>query len=143
MTFVRPKMRPLVLPIVAETDGTSASGTCALRCEKFYASLTGASAYIRLVKGLIAKVYAKEVSGEGETLFSLEYTHDVTAGTPAWNVAQSVKLPSPGFYALEKREPLLVLMGRTGKEAFRVTWQQTQAAKAYLLLEVVIEEAEQ
>ena len=142
MSFVRPKMRPLVLPIVAETDGSSTSGTAALKCEKFYGSLSGSSAYFRLAKGLVAKVFAKEVSGEGETLFNLEYTHDITAATPAWNVAQSIKLPSPGFYAVEKREPLLVLTGRTGREAFRITWIQPSAAKAYLLLEVYIEETE-
>jgi len=66
----------------------------------------------------------------------------VTAATPTWNVAQSIKLPSPGFHAVEKREPLFVILGRTGKEAIRVTWQQPVASKAYLLLEVVLEEAE-
>ena len=114
-----------------ESDGTNTTGTFALDSDLLYSTVT----YVRIPKGLKAKVWFKKLSGEGETLVTLEYTHDVTVATPVYKALQVEKLASKGELALEKRRPTII-RGFTGKEAFRVTWSQPTALKAYVELGV-------
>ena len=112
-----------------ETNGTDTSGTVPLDSDLFQSTVT----YLRIPKGLTAKVWFKKVSGEGETLFTLQYTYDVTVATPTWKNIQQEKLASKGEISIEKRRPE-ILRGFTGKEALRITWTQPSASKAYVEL---------
>jgi hypothetical protein len=123
-----------LLTIRGETTGTDASGTLALDSDLFQATVT----YFRIPKGMTAKIWFKKVAGEGETLFTLQYTYDCTAAAPTWKNIQAEKLASKGEIALEKRRPE-VLRSLRGTEAFRVSYSQPTACKAYLELGVEVE----
>lgn len=110
-----------------ETTGTDTSGVVKLDSDILYTPVE----YVRIPKGLKCKVWFKKISGEGETLFTLQYTEDVTK--PTWRDIQQEKLASKGEVSLEKRKPL-ILRGFTGKEALRVTYTQPVAVKAYVEL---------
>jgi len=121
-----------------ETDGTSATGVFSLDSDLLYLTVT----YVRIPKGLKAKIWFKKLSGEGETLVSLEYTYDVTVASPVYKTLQVEKLASKGEITLEKRRPAII-RGFTGKEAFRVTWSQPTAVKAYEEMGVELGESEE
>ncbi|MCD6241033.1 hypothetical protein J7K27_05905 [Candidatus Bathyarchaeota archaeon] len=125
--------KPELFTVYGETDGSSTTGTVSLNSDLFHSSVS----YIRIPKGLKAKIWFKKVSGEGETLFTIQYTHDVTAASPTWINVEQEKLASKGEIIIEKRRPV-ILRGFTGKEAFRVTWTQPSgsAVKAYVELGV-------
>ena len=116
------------------TDGTNATGTFNLSSDLIYSSV----ANIRIPKGMKAKIWWKTLSGEGETLVTLQYTHDVTASTPTYIDIEQVKLAAEGEISLEKRRPV-VLRGFTGKEAFRLTWNQPTAVLSYIEIGVEFE----
>jgi hypothetical protein len=118
-----------LITLRGETDGSATSGTVALDSDLFQSTVN----YIRIPKGLAAKVWFKKVSGEAETLFTLQYTYDVTAAAPTWKNIQQEKLASKGEISIEKRRPE-ILRGFTGKEAIRITWTQPTAYKAYVEL---------
>jgi len=121
--------------VYGETDGSSTSGTVSLNSDIFYSSVQ----YIRIPKGCKAKIWFQKVAGEGETLFKIEYTYDVTEDTPTWSTLAVEKLASKGELAIDKRKPI-ILRGFSGTEAFRVTWEQPSgsATKAYVELGVEI-----
>ena len=123
-----------LLILRGETDGSSASGVVSLWSDVFHKSVD----YLRIPRGRKVKVWFKKVSGDGETLFKLQFTRDVTAETPEWVDVEAEKLASKGELALEKRRPV-ILRGFTGREAVRVTWEQPTAVKAYVELGVEIE----
>jgi hypothetical protein len=123
-----------LLTIRGESDGTSTSGVIPLDSDLFQATVN----YFRIPKGMTAKIWFKKVAGEGETLFTLQYTYDCTVAAPTWKNIQAEKLASKGEIALEKRRPE-VLRSLRGTEAFRVNWTQPTAAKAYLELGVEVE----
>jgi hypothetical protein len=118
-----------LITLRGETDGTSTSGTVPLDSDLFQSTVN----YVRIPKGLAAKVWFKKISGEAETLFTLKYTYDVTAAAPTWKNIQQEKLASKGEISIEKRRPE-ILRGFTGKEAIRITWTMPTAAKAYVEL---------
>jgi hypothetical protein len=118
-----------LITLRGETDGSATSGTVSLDSDLFYSTVS----YLRIPKGMAAKIWFKKVAGEGETLFTLQYTYDCTAATPTWKNIQQEKLASKGELTLEKRRPE-ILRAFTGKEAIRVTWTQPTAAKAYVEL---------
>jgi len=123
-----------LITIRGETDGTTTSGVVSLDSDLFHSPVE----FFRIPKGMKAKVWFKKVAGEGDTLFTLQYTYDCTAATPTWKSIQVEKLASAGEVTLEKRKPE-ILRSFTGKEAFRVTWTQPTAAKAYIELGVELE----
>ncbi|MEM4429651.1 MAG: hypothetical protein QXM08_00625 [Thermofilaceae archaeon] len=116
-----------------ETTGTDTSGVVRLDSDLLYTPVE----YVRIPKGLKCRVWFKKVSGDGETLFTLQYTDDVAVPSPTWRDVQQEKLASKGEVSIEKRRPL-VLRGFTGREALRVTYTQPVAAKAYVELGVEI-----
>ena len=120
-----------LLILRGESDGTSTTGTFQLDSDLLYSPVT----FVRIPKGLKAKIWFKKLAGEGEALVALEYTHDVTVATPTFKTMHVEKLASKGEVSLEKRRPI-VLRGFTGKEAFRVTWTMPVATKAYVELGV-------
>lgn len=120
-----------LLTLCGETDGTSTSGAVDLNCDLFYSPVKN----FRIPRGMIAKVWFKKVSGEGETLFALEYSEDVTVSSPTWKRIQVEKLASKGEISIEKRRPV-ILHSITGKEGFRISFSQPTASKAYVELGV-------
>jgi hypothetical protein len=120
-----------LLTIRGETDGSATSGTVSLDSDLFYSTVS----YLRIPKGMAAKIWFKKIAGEAETLFTLQYTYDCTPASPTWKNIQQEKLASKGELTLEKRRPE-ILRAFTGKEAIRVTWTQPTAAKAYVELGV-------
>ncbi|MEM1694791.1 MAG: hypothetical protein QW456_11340 [Ignisphaera sp.] len=122
-----------LLVLRGETTGTDTSGVVRLDSDILYATAD----YVMIPKGLKCRVWFKKVSGEGETLFTLQYTDDATAPSPAWRDIEQEKLSSKGEVSIEKRRPL-ILRGFTGREAFRVTYTQPVASKAYVELGVEI-----
>ncbi|MEM4975863.1 MAG: hypothetical protein QXT64_00890 [Desulfurococcaceae archaeon] len=122
-----------LLILRGETTGTGTSGVVSLDSDILYTTAN----YVMIPKGLKCRVWFKKVSGEGETLFTLQYTDDATAPSPAWRDIEQEKLASKGEVSIEKRRPL-VLRGFTGREAFRVTYTQPVASKAYVELGVEI-----
>ena len=126
-----------LITLVGSTDGSTTSGTIDLYSDLFQSAVQ----YFRIPKGLTAKIWFKKIAGEGETLFTLQYTHDVTATAPDWTtILQYEKLAEKGEISLEKRRPQ-ILRAFTGNEAFRVNWTQptSGAANAYIELGVEIE----
>jgi len=123
-----------LLVIRGATDGTSTTGTVSLYSDLFHSPVN----YFRIPKGMSAKIWWKKVSGEAETLFTIQYTYDVTASPPTWKDMEQEKLSAKGEISIEKRRPL-ILRAFTGKEAFRITWTQPTAALAYVELGVEIE----
>jgi len=123
-----------LLVIRGATDGSNTTGTVSLDSDLFYSTVN----YFRIPKGMSAKIWWKKVSGEAETLFTIQYTYDVTASPPTWKDMEQEKLAAKGEISIEKRRPL-ILRAFTGKEAFRITWTQPTAALAYVELGVEIE----
>ncbi len=123
-----------LMVIRGATDGTNTTGTFSLLSDLIYGNVT----FVRIPKGMKAKIWWKTLSGEGETLVSLQYTHDVTASSPTYIDIEKVKLNSMGELSLEKRRPV-VLHGFNGKEAFRLTWVQPNAKLAYIEIGVEFE----
>jgi hypothetical protein len=116
------------------TDGSNATGTVSLNSDLLQSSVTS----VRIPKGMKAKIWFKKVSGEGETLFTLKYTHDVTVGAPTYIDVQQEKLASKGEVAIEKRKPE-ILRGFTGKEAFKVDWSQPSGSPVTAYIELGVE----
>ncbi|MEM0261751.1 MAG: hypothetical protein QXN17_03755 [Nitrososphaerota archaeon] len=120
-----------LLVLRGETTGTDTSGVINLDSDILYTTVN----YVMIPKGIKCRIWFKKISGEGETLFTLQYTSDVTTPQPIWRDIQQEKLSSKGEISIEKRRPL-VLRGLTGKEAFRITYTQPTATKAYIELGV-------
>ncbi|MEM2179076.1 MAG: hypothetical protein QW272_09690 [Candidatus Methanomethylicaceae archaeon] len=116
-----------------ETDGTSTTGTVPLSSDIIYGTVNN----VRIPKGLKAKVWFKKISGEGETLFTLRYTHDVTVASPTWIDIEQEKLSSKGEIFFDMRRPA-ILHSFNGTEAFQIVWTQPTAVKAYLEINVEI-----
>jgi len=113
-----------------ETPGDATSGVVSLSSDIFHSSVS----YFRLPKGMKALISFKKVSGEGETLFTLEYSNDVTVDTPTWNAIEREMLASKGELAIEG--VAIILHSLSGKEGMRVTFSQPTAVKAYVELGV-------
>lgn len=114
------------------TDGVNTEGVVSLYSDIFYSPVSS----FRIPKGLKAKVWFKSVSG-GAVKFVLQYTRDVTQASPTWQDVSAVVLAEDGTISIEKRRPI-ILRSFTGKEAFRVYWSQTTAAKSYVELGVEV-----
>jgi hypothetical protein len=123
-----------LITIRGETDGSATSGTVSLDSDLFYSTVS----YFRIPKGMAAKIWFKKISGEDETLFTLQYTYDCTVISPSWKNIQQEKLASMGEISLEKRRPE-ILHSLSGTEAIRIAWIQPTAKKAYVELGVEIE----
>lgn len=116
--------------LYGETDGTSATGVFQLACDRF----TSKASYIRIPKGVKAKIWCKRIAGAPVTV-TIDFTSDVTRAPASWVTISSERLAEDGELVLEKRRPI-VLLGIRGTEAFRVGWAQAPAAKSYVELEV-------
>jgi hypothetical protein len=132
-----------ILTIKGESDETSASGDFPLYSDLLYHDSAPYTPPTKVIIpfGMKAKIWAKRLAAEGETLFTISWAKDATVASPAWEVLDAQKLASKGELALEKRRPL-VIRSITGKEGFKVSWSQPTACKAYVELEVEITDEE-
>jgi len=124
-------MASALITFYGKTDGSSTTGDFSLDSPILHSTVT----YVRIPKGMKAKVWCKRISGEVATDVIISYTDDVTVSSPTWKELSHERLASPGELILEKRRPVVIL-GRTGKEAFKVSWSQPSAGNAYVEIEV-------
>jgi hypothetical protein len=71
--------------------------------------------------GMKAKIWAKRLAAEDETLFQIYWSKDASVGSPTWELLDSQKLASKGEISLEKRRPIVV-RSLSGKEGFKISW---------------------
>jgi hypothetical protein len=88
-----------------------------------------------------AKIWAKRLAAEGETLFQIYWSKDASVTSPTWELLDSQKLASKGEISLEKRRPIVV-RSLTGKEGFKISWSQPASSKAYIELELELTDEE-
>lgn len=112
-----------LITVGGTTDGASTTGTFPLNSAFFESPVS----FIRIDKGVTVKLWSLEVSRSPVTV-ALRYTHDVTAPSPTWLSLKAVTLASEGVVSIDKRRPIRVITGLTGKEAIQFTWAQTTAA---------------
>ena len=132
-----------LLTLYGETDGTNTSGDFQLYSDIIY---TGPApftppTFIVIPAGMKAKIWARRVSGDGETDVIIQWSPDITASTPTWIPVERVKLASKGSIELEKRRPVVV-RGIRGVEAFKISWSQPTAVKASVVVEVELTDEE-
>jgi len=116
-----------------ETDGTSTTGTFPLDSDVLYSTVDN----VRPDQGVKAEIWVIKISGV-ETEVKLDQTEDVTASPPTWKTLGHWYLSSPGELHEDERKPI-TLTSRDGKQAFRFTWSQPTAGKAYILIKVKFE----
>lgn len=119
-----------LITFYGETDGSSTTGDFKLDSPVLHSKVD----FIRIPKGMKLKIWCKRISGKVETEIIFNYTDDVTAGTPSWKPIGHEYLASPGEIPLEKRRPVVVV-GRTGKEAVKISWSQPTAGNAWVEVE--------
>jgi len=132
-----------MMTLKGESDGTSASGDFPLYSDLLYHDAAPWTPPTKVVIpfGMKAKIWAKRLAAEAETLFTIRWAKDATVTSPAWEVLDAQKLASKGELSLEKRRPI-VIRSLGGREGFTVSWSQPAAAKAYVELEVEITDEE-
>jgi hypothetical protein len=132
-----------ILTLKGESDGTSASGDFPLYSDLIYHDSAPYTPPTKVVipYGLKAKIWAKRLAAEAETLFQIYWSKNAAAPAPTWELLDSQKLASKGELTLEKRRPIVV-RSLAGTEGFKVSWSQPTAAKAYVELEVEITDEE-
>ena len=121
------RVKGTLISVHGKTDGSNTTGTFSLECEWF----ENAVAYIKLDRGIVAKLWSIEASMNPVTVI-VEFTHDVTVDTPTWTEVKRIHLASEGEVAHDKRRPILVVTGRSGKEAIRFRWSQSTAAESHI-----------
>ena len=128
--------------IRGETDGVSTSGDCPLRSDLIYESTAHpAPTRVVLPKGMKAKVWAKRITGDGATTFTILYSRDALGLTKPWTAVSEEVLAAAGEISLEKRRPI-VMRSIAGTEGFKVSWSQRTPARAAIELEVEITDEE-
>ena len=129
--------RGTMLTLYGETDETNTSGTFTLKNEWFASDVT----FIRVDRGIVAKLWGFEVGG-GAVTVKIEITEDITAESPTWTTIKTIDLTSAGQIAEDWKKPFIIVTGKSGKEAFRVTWEQSTAALSRVSLIVEFAEVE-
>lgn len=122
-----------IITFYGETDGSSTTGTFSLNSDV----LVNAVNYIRPDKGMRVKIWAQLIAGAAVTVF-VEQTEDITAGTPSYKKVGAFHLASEGQLHIDERHPV-ELFSRDGKQAFKLTWSQSTAAKSYIMVKVEFE----
>jgi len=132
-----------ILTLKGESDGTSTSGDFPLYSDLLYHDSAPYTPPTKVLipYGMKAKIWAKRIAAEAETLFQIYWSKDATVTSPTWELLDSQKLASKGELALEKRRPT-VIRSLTGKEGFKASWSQPTASKAYIELEAEITDEE-
>jgi hypothetical protein len=126
-----------------ESTGTDVSGDFPLYSDLLYHDSAPYTPPTKVLipYGMKAKIWAKRLAAEGETLFQIYWSKDASVAAPTWELLDSQKLASKGEISLEKRRPI-VIRSLAGTEGFKISWSQSAAAKAYVELEVEVTDEE-
>jgi len=81
----------------------------------------GTTSSIRIPKGMKLKIWARRVTGDAAGTLAIQYTHDITAGTPTWVTLSTIYLAAAGEEDLTLSKRPIKVMGFTGNEAVKVT----------------------
>jgi len=127
-----------LLTLHMETDGSSTSGTFKIRNPVFYEEKD----FIRIDKGLKFKIWGIRLIGEPLYLIVKYSDNVVDVETPTWTEIARIYLVSSGSLIHDKRRPIIVIEGRTGKEGVAFDWSQAEAKKSYVGLEVEFSDEE-
>jgi hypothetical protein len=132
-----------ILTLKGESDSVSTSGDFPLYSDLLYHDSAPYTPPTKVLipYGMKAKIWAKRLAAEAETLFQIYWSKDVTAAAPTWELLDSQKLASKGEISLEKRRPIVV-RSLTGKEGFKISWSQPASSKAYIELELELTDEE-
>lgn len=122
-----------VITFYGETDGANTTGTFDLDSDVLNSTVN----YIRPDQGMKVKIWATLLAGEACTVF-VEQTEDVTATTPTYKKIGAFHLSSEGQLHIDERHAV-ELLSRDGKQAFKLTWSQTTAAKSYVMIKCEFE----
>jgi hypothetical protein len=112
-----------LIAIYGETDGTSATGTFNLKSEWFESAVS----YIKVDKGLSAKIWIFEVSGKAVDVIISMSPDDGTT----WIEVKRIKLASDGHLELDHRKPVIIT-AKNNTTRFRLTWSQAVAGLSYI-----------
>jgi len=115
-----------LMPLTGETDAASATGQFSLDSEWFESTVT----YIKVDKGLAAKLWILELSGEPVDVIVEQNFSDPTDAT-AWKKLKVVSLPSAGHLELDHRKPIIIT-AKNDTTYFRLSWSQATAGKSYV-----------
>jgi hypothetical protein len=128
-----------IFTLKGESDAVNTTGDFPLFSDLLYHDAAPFTPPTKVIipYGMKAKIWAKRLAGEGETLFQVFWSKDATVATPTWELLDAQKLASKGELSLEKRRPIAI-RSLTGKEGFKASWSQPTASKAYIELEVEI-----
>ena len=120
-----------VVTFYGETDGVATTGTFDLNSDVLHAAV----AYIRPDKGMLCKIWARWIAGKACKVY-VEQTEDVTVTpTPTYKKIGAFYLSSDGELHEDERHPF-ELFSRDGKQAFKITWEQTVAGKSHVAIKV-------
>jgi len=112
-----------LIAIYGETDGTTLTDTFSLNSEWFESPVD----YVKVDKGLSAKVWILELSGAAVDVL-VDMSPDDGA---SWINVKRIKLPSDGHLELDHRRPVIIA-AKNDTTRFRLNWSQAAAAKSYV-----------
>lgn len=112
-----------MIAIYGATDGSSTTGTFSLYSEWFESAVS----YIKVDKGLSAKVWIFEVSGKAVDVLIDMSPDDGTT----WINVKRIKLASDGHLELDHRKPVIIT-AKNSTTRFRLTWSQDAAGLSYI-----------
>jgi hypothetical protein len=122
-----------LIVFTGETDEVNATGIFKLYSDIIFSSGTVPPPdRILIPKGMKAKIYMREISGEPATI-TIVYSVDVLSATPPETAKISFVLPSRGTLNIENISQPFVLRSATGKEGFFIRWEQPAVGKTSIL----------
>jgi len=93
----------------------SGTGAMDLQSDIFHGTVNS----IRIPKGMKLKVWARRAIADAAGTIEIQFTHDVTAGTPTWVTISKVVFTAAGEQDLTLSKRPIKVMGYSGKEAVR------------------------
>jgi hypothetical protein len=84
----------------------------------------GSYSFIRIPKGFKAKIWAKRIGGTTAFMAIVNFSPDVTVGSPSWTAIDREYLSAAGTLELEKRRPIVVY-GKSGTEGIKLSYSNT------------------
>jgi hypothetical protein len=119
-----------VITFYGSTDGSSPTGTFSLDSDVLHSSVS----YIRPDKGMKVRIWARWLAGKPCKVY-VEQTEDVTASPPTYKKLAAFFLSSDGELHEDERHAV-ELLSRDGKQAFKLTWEQTTAGITHVAIKV-------
>jgi hypothetical protein len=107
----------------ASPSAAGASGDFTL----YSPDVNNAFTWIRLERGLKAKVWARRLEGTTSFRLLVQFSPDTTASPPPASTVDSAYLASPSSLELEKRRPV-VIQYSTGLEGLKFAYSDTGGA---------------